>query len=174
MSATAKNTASWTGPTNKCQVPNVGDVGWCVCVPHLCASVSISAPHLRACTKSMSKHCAQTQKNIGVARMRTHAQMHVGMQPTWHQLPPEQVSIRMNAVDQIVPNCGYKEGSLQSLAYMSLVSSGAQIPPPMRSAECHTWPPMPAEVRRHNRSWRATTSAATCKRGLCELEWTRI
>ena len=76
VSATTKHTASWTAPTNKCQVPNVGDVGWCVCVPHLCASVSISAPHLCACTKSMSKHCAQTQKNIGVARMRTHAQMH--------------------------------------------------------------------------------------------------
>ena len=76
MSATAKNTASWTAPTNKCQVTNVGDEGWCVCVPHLCASVTISAPHLCACTKSMSKHCAQTQKNIGVAHMRTHAQMH--------------------------------------------------------------------------------------------------
>ena len=32
-------------------------------------------------------------------------------------LPPEQVSIRMNAVDQFIPNNGYQEGSLQSLAY---------------------------------------------------------
>ena len=59
----------------------------------------------------------------------------MAMQQTWHQLPPEQVSIRMNAVDQIIPNNGYQEGSLQSLAYIALVTSRAHIPPPMRSEE---------------------------------------
>ena len=140
-----------------------------ICV-HLCRSVHRIYVHAQNVCQSI----VHRPKNTLEWHACAHMHRCMGMQPTWHQLPPEQVSIRMNAVDQIVPNCGYKEGSLQSLAYMSLVSSGAQIPPPMRSAECHTWPPMPAEVRRHNRSWRAKTAAATCKRGLCELEWTRI
>ena len=62
--------------TNKCHHPNFGDAGWCVGVPHLCASVLISAPHQCACRKCMLGHYAQSQKRITVAPMCTHAPMH--------------------------------------------------------------------------------------------------
>ena len=74
-----------------------------------------------------------------------------------------QKSIRMNEIDYLVPAPprGYEEGSLQSLAYTVAVASDVQLPP-IPSSACRSWPPRPAEIRRHVRAWCAEQRAVMC------------